>query len=421
MKTRFDSLITFSPFLAFREQNLCGDIKRHFFAAILVCVLHPLSAQELPVGVRFDTTSLVRKGNFGDNWCQTWAADDNIYTMLDDGNGWWGSKEKLEGTPDKEGAMFIQIRGDQNFGDEDVSKMPGYPINQAISPYYAYGTVSVDSTIYVWLWRSDKDYWYSRPIGNRLLYTKDLGQSFYRWNGQLETQRRYSDTDPDSFFFYKEDPKYHIDRDSYAFNWLAFCQNGKNNEEAKDDYVYMYSPEQHEPRNLAMIRVHKDHILDKSQYEYFKGWKGKKAKWTQDMKQRGVNLKYPAAGKDREWMWASWFPSVVYNKGLDRYIMTSYGISDPGKKFWDGWCRDCKYPASIGFWHAENPWGPWKQFYYEDYFYADNEQNRTYGFKLSPKWISEDGKKMVLIWSDAANNHSTNYKWNQMEIEILTE
>ena len=101
--------------------------------------------------------------------------------------------------------------------------------------------------------------------------------------------------------------------------------------------------------------------------------------------------------------------------------MTSYGIKDPSKGFWDGWCRDCPLPGSIGFWYSENPWGPWKQFYYKDAFYPDNKENRTYGIKLSPKWISKDGKKMVLIWSDAGNNHSTYYKWNQMEIEIVTD
>lgn len=393
-------------------------------ACILLTILgftQAAFAQKIPKGVKFEKTTLVRKGNFGDNWCQTWAADDNIYTMLDDGNGWWGTKEKLVGNPDMEGAMYIRISGDQNFADKDVQKMPGYPLNQGISPFYAYGTVSVDSTIYVWLWKSETATWYSRPIANRLLYTKDLGRSFHRWDGKLETQAKYLETDSSSFFFYKEDPQHHLDRDAYAFNWIAFCQYGKNNEAAKDEYIYMYSPEQHEPRNLGMIRVHKDHMLDKKKYEYFKGWNEDEAEWTSDMTQRGINLKYPSGGKDREWMWASWFPSVVYNKGLGLYIMTSYGISDPGKKFWDGWCSDCKYPASIGFWYSENPWGPWKQFYYQDYFYADSKDNRTYGFKLSPKWISEDGKKMVLIWSDAGDNHSTYYRWNQMEIEILIE
>ncbi len=43
-------------------------------------------------------------------------------------------------------------------------------------------------------------------------------------------------------------------------------------------------------------------------------------------------------------------------------------------------------------------------FHYEDYWIVDNEKNRTYQPKLSPKWISEDGTQMVLIWSDAMKN-----------------
>jgi hypothetical protein len=378
-------------------------------------------AKMVPVGVIFNDGTIVRKGNYGDNWCQTWASDGNIYTMLDDGNGWWGEKIKSKERVGWQGSMCLQITGDESFTDSDVMRMEGWPDNHVTSPLYAYGTVSVDGTLYVWLWKSETDTWYRRPVANRLLYSPDLGKTFYRWTGQKETEETFNESDSDSFFFYKEDPKLHMDREAYAFNWIAFCQNGKDNAAAKDDYVYMYAPEQDEPRNLAVIRVQKNHVLDKSEYEYFKGWNGRAAGWTKDMNHRDVNLQYPEAPEGREWMWASWFPSVVYNEGLDLYIMVSYGVTDENKDFWDGWCSNCKYPACIGFWYSETPFGPWKQFYYQEDFFVDRKENRTYGFKLSPKWISEDGKKMVLIWSDASDGHTTNYKWNQMEIELVVE
>lgn len=390
------------------------------FTLTLLSFGYSYSQKKFPVGVNFQFSTITRKGYFGDNWCQTWAADDNIYTMLDDGNGWWGSEEKLKGLPDWQGSMLLQISGNENFGADNVKKMPGWPVNIVNSPLYAYGTLAVDSTIYIWLWKSETDTWYRRPVANRLLYTMDFGKTIYRWNGELETHATFSNLDSGSFFFYKEDPAWKLDRDAYAFNWIAFCQNGKANSAAKDNYIYMYSPEQKNIRELSVIRVHKNYMLDKSKYEYFKGWNGGKPEWTSKMKERGVNLLYPEC-YEGDWMWASWFPSVVYNPGLDLYIMVSYGVTDPGKNYWDGWCSKCQYPASVGFWYAENPWGPWIQFHYVDKFYADREENRAYGFKLSPKWISEDGKKMVLIWSDAGDNHSTNYKWNQMEIEIITE
>ncbi|MCG8310658.1 MAG: DUF4185 domain-containing protein [Cytophagales bacterium] len=378
--------------------------------------------KKIPTGVKFHKDTFARKGSLGDNWCQTWAADNHIYTMMDDGNGWWGSDKKEEAN-NQSGSMCIQIRGDADFTDVDVTRVTGWPENDASSPLYAYGTVSVDSTIYVWLWKSQSDSWYMRAVANRLLYSPDFGQTFYRWNGEKETEETFGETDSSSFFFYKEDPKWKIDRFAYAFNWIAFCQNGKDNSSAKDNYVYMYAPEQHEPRSLGIIRVDKKQILDKSKYEYFKSWDGEAPEWTKDMTKRGVNLQYPERRTDGEWIWSSWFPSVVYNEGLDLYIMVSYALSNEGtKEFWDLWCnRGCEYPACLGFWYAENPWGPWEQFHYTEYFYADSEDNRAYGFKLNPKWISTDGKRMQLIWSDFGDDHSTYYRWNQMEIEILTK
>lgn len=375
-------------------------------------------SERLPVGVKFHYKTLTRKGHFGDNWCQTWAADDNIYTMMDDGNGWWGDTGKTEEHIGWAGSMCLQISGDENFGAEHVKKMEGWPESPVHSPLYAYGTICVNDTLFVWLWKSERDSWYQRPVANRLLFSPDLGNTFYRWNGQLETEDTFSEYDSSAFFFYKEDPVWKDDRDAYAFNWISFCQSGRNNSLAKDEYIYMYAPEQAEPDRLTVIRVPKYHLRDRDKYEYFKEWNMSEDVWTSDMTERGVNLQYPERRSDGEWIWASWFPDVVYNPGLDLYIMVSYGVSDEGKEFWSGWCRDCAYPASIGFWYSRTPYGPWKQFYYEEYFYADGPDNRTYGFKLSPKWISEDGKKMTLIWSDAANNHTTNYRWNQMQIEL---
>ena len=382
----------------------------------IACTNH---SEKLPVDVKFHFETISRKGNFGDNWCQTWAADDNIYCMLDDGNGWWGDTEKTKDLFGWSGSMCLQIRGDEDFGPEDVKRMEGWPENPAPSPLYAYGTLSVNDTIFVWLWKSERDRWYHRPVANRLLYSPDLGKTFYRWNGQLETEDTFGDYDSSAFFFYKEDPVRKDGRDAYAFNWISFCQSGRNNTLAKDDYVYMYAPEQYDPSRLAVIRVQKNQIRNRNKYEYFKEWNNSEAVWTGNMNERGVNLQYPKNRSDGEWMWPSWLPDVVYNPGLNLYIMVSYGISDKGKDFWSGWCRDCALPSSLGFWYSKTPYGPWKQFYYEDYFDADRPENRTYGFKLNPKWISDDGKKMILIWSDAGDDHSTNYKWNQMEIELI--
>ena len=39
----------------------------------------------------------------------------------------------------------------------------------------------------------------------------------------------------------------------------------------------------------------------------------------------------------------------------------------------------------------------WREFFYTDYWVDDEPGNRTYQPKRSPKWISDDGRKMVLL------------------------
>lgn len=74
--------------------------------------------------------------------------------------------------------------------------------------------------------------------------------------------------------------------------------------------------------------------------------------------------------------------------------------------------------GSLGVYYSENPWGPWTQFFYDEEWVVDHPDNRTYQPKLSPKWISEDGTEMVLIWSDQMYNWNTNYRWNQLKFKI---
>ena len=100
-----------------------------------------------------------------------------------------------------------------------------------------------------------------------------------------------------------------------------------------------------------------------------------------------------------------------------------HGMSNSDEDYYHSWMHT--ESGSLGLWYSENAYGPWTQFHYLEYWTVDDASNRTYQPKLSPKWISEDGKKMTLIWSDAMKNeqgkfHSINYVWNQMEIEIET-
>jgi hypothetical protein len=384
----------------------------------------------VPMGIKIHWETLQRKGCRGDNWCMTWAADDNIYTMMDDGGGFHAYKPEW-------GTRLWRIPGNEDFTAEQAVPVSGWPFTDGRSPFYGYGTYSVRGRIYTWLWKSETDRGYSRPVANRLLYTDDFGKTFFRWDGTKVTAANFSDTDKESFFFYQEDPRPKAGREAYAFNWIAFCQNGKDNSAAKDDYVYMYCVEQHDVTRLSMIRVPQDKVTDRSAYEYLQEVLGEQAVWTSDMARRGATITYPAMNYNGDdWLWCSWHPSVVYNPGLDCYIMVSYGISDGSKDFFSGWCSHCRHSATVGMWHARNPWGPWTQFYYQTEWKSPDDPpaewgfsgaaSRTYQFKFNPKWIYDNGRTMYLIWSDAGGRwdsphygHSDYwYRWNQVKITL---
>jgi len=61
----------------------------------------------------------------------TWAGDDNIYTVMDDGIGF--GKDESEW-----GSKLLRISGDEDFDVSDVQEAEGWPYTKAAdSPFYA--------------------------------------------------------------------------------------------------------------------------------------------------------------------------------------------------------------------------------------------------------------------------------------------
>ncbi len=371
-----------------------------------------------PVGVTFHTNTIQSLGDHkaGDNWCQTWAADDNVYSMLDDGYGFNGGKFwynnvpiRLSGGPDS--IAFTELNS-------------GYPEYEVRGGYYGYGIISIDSTLYTFVSISQTNS-FGFFHGNKLFYSPDFGANWYNHIGEPAAEKQW-DTTRDQVFFWKEDPVMKDSVEGYAFSMIAFCQNGKDNEHADetgDPYVYLYSPEPEESWKLNMARVRKDQILDKASYEYFIGYDAEnEPAWTSEIRKRGVVYEFPF---EESWGWYSWMPSVVWNEQLGYYIMVNYGSRFGKSKgrypgsYWNDYMHDAT--CSIGFWYAEQPWGPWHQIYYEPNFTPFGESDRAYQTKLNPKWIEDDGRSMYLVWSDAKDRWTTHYLWNQMKVTFELE
>ncbi len=383
-----------------------------------------------PSGIEFKPETLKRVGSRGDNWCITWAKDGSQVTSMCDGN-WLNFKNAYGGFHNH----LYRITGDaRDFNREDI---PNYPeFGGGPGSWFGYGIISVGGDIFSAISKTPGESWSGPFRGVKLLKSPDNGKSWFRVDrngeelllGVHDSMRNV--VNKNEMFFFEESGIPHVSQHAYPFSFMGFVQAGQDNSASDDGYVYIYSPEGAQSNKLLLARVLKGKLGNRGEWQYFTHYNNnKEPQWTKDLDKRGTVYSFPEKNNSGNYFgWYSWLPSVVWNEGLGLYIMANGGtyggqtMTNSDKDYYDWWMHT--ETGSLGFWYSKKPFGPWKQFFYTDKWTVDNEKNRTYQPKLSPKWISDDGKKMILIWSDAMKNdkgqsHSVNYIWNQMEIEIV--
>ena len=410
-----------------------NSISIYLLASLLVFTscsgLQKKEKTNIPLGVEFKKETLKRLGASGDNWCTTWAKDNSQITSMCDGN-WL----KLDNPYGGFHNHLFRILGEANdFQREDIPNYPDFSTGEG--SWFGYGIVAVDDDVYSVVSKTPGESWSGPFTGIKLLKSSDNGNSWNRIDkhghelfiAAKDSMRNVVNNE--EMFFLEEFGIPHKEQMAYPFSFVDFVQNGQNNSAAKDDFIYIYSPEGAYAHKLTLARVSKEKIGVRNEWQFFTNYdKKNQPVWTNNIDERGYVYEYPAkSSKEHYFGWYSWVPSVVWNKGLGLYIMVNggtyggHGMTDSDKDYYDRWMHT--ETGSLGFWYSENPYGPWKQFFYTDYWTVDNPKNRTYQPKLSPKWISEDGSEMILIWSDAMANdkgqsHTDNYIWNQMKIKI---
>ncbi|MBT6144257.1 MAG: DUF4185 domain-containing protein [Gemmatimonadetes bacterium] len=380
----------------------------------------------IPLSATFDYGTIERSG-YGDNSSQTWASDDQVYANMSDGEGW--AEE-----PYYRSRLWRIAGGPQGFTPSDV---PGYLDLRGrphhVSPWFAYGIISVDGTIYQYISHTgEHDRWGAPFHGILMVQSPDHGKSWYLHDGREVTGQHVSSETPELMFNWQVAPGRRDgagDMEGHAFAWVEVVQMGQDNQLAKDDFIYVYSPYAPQSEQLNLARVPKGRITDWSAYEFFQAHRTDgTATWTQSVDARGVVHEFPTRTGSAHFGWFSWLPSIVWNEALGLYIMVNGGTY-PGSglsagEYWEHWSHSKS--GSIGLYWAANPWGPWHEFFYDSCFTTVDDDDRTYQPKLSPKWMSADGTQMWMIWSDrggavdAEKQTSTNrfYKWNQMRFDI---
>ena len=289
-------------------------------------------------------SSIMRAAKGSDNWPITWADDGHMYTTYGDGWGFEGINETQ-----KLSLGFARIEGDaENWEGFDIDSA-GEKTGSGPAGEKGSGILMVNGVLYLWVRNADNQ-------GKECRVAKSTDYS-KKWEW--------------------------ADWKFAQFGYCTFINYGKNYAGARDDYVYMVTPDKpsayEAADQFALTRVPKDSIMDRPSYEFFVDLDGNDNPiWSSNINERGSVFTHEN-GALRS--------ALTYNAALSRYIWWQ-GIPDPDLD---------ERSALLGFgvYDAPEPWGPWTTVYYTEAW--DIGPGETASFPT--KWMSEDGKTMYLVSS----------------------
>jgi hypothetical protein len=285
-----------------------------------------------------------------DKFPMTWSDDGNLYTVFGDGRGFANPPIEMklsmgwahvEGSPDAYVAINIRS-ADETTGDGASGKK-------------GTGVLSIEGVLYLLVANADNsgeqcELWFS---SDRAVNWTDVG-----WNWE-------------------------------EFGDCSFLNFGRDYEGARDEYVYMFSPNTPdsyvETDSYVLARAPKSGIKTESNWEYFSGTASSPA-WSSRIADRTPVFTH-RGGCNRI--------DVTYNPGIGRYLMVSRARNR----------SQGDNPNHFSIYEAAEPWGPWKTVYYtESSLPGMSKMNASSGGwgesqRIPSKWISADGRTIHLVYA----------------------
>jgi CubicO group peptidase (beta-lactamase class C family) len=282
--------------------------------------------------------SIVRKAHDSDIWPLTWADDDTQYTAYGDGRGF----EPF--VPEKLSMGFARIDGGpSDFAGMNIRSPTGERKGDGRNGLKASGILMVDKALYLWV---------RNATNSQLAWSKDHGQS-WAWSEWKFTT---------------------------SFGCPTFLNFGKNYAGARDDFVYVYSPNNSSAYEAAdrfvLGRVPRNQITNRLAYEFLERVaEDGTPTWTEQIADRGAV--FESASK-------CYRSNVTYNTGLKRYL----------------WCQtlpggDARFEGGFAVYDAPEPWGPWTEVFYTERWDVGPGESSSF----PTRWMSPDGKVVWLVFS----------------------
>ncbi len=294
--------------------------------------------------------SVIRLAKGSDCWPATWADDGDLYTAYGDG---WGF---LPFTDVKLSNGLAKVSGDPPaVKGTNIRSMTGEKVGQGKFGEKASGMLMVDDVLYM-LVRNAQN--------SSLMWSENYGKDWEQADWKFDV----------------------------SFGYPTFLNYGKNYEDARNKYVYIYSHDESSAYknsdNFILARVPKNQIKDWRNYEYFAGYdEFENPKWSEDIRKRKSIFENP--GK-------CYRSGITFNKGLGKYIWCqTIQMSPPEGHAFNGGQSDVRFRGGLGIFESSNPWGPWKTVYYTRNWDIGPGETSS----LPTKWMSEDGRQCYLLFS----------------------
>lgn len=323
-------------------------------------------------GITFNFATLDERAPGSDNWAITWADDDHQYTTWGDGGGFGGSDDS-----GRVSLGFARVEGPKN-SYQGINVWGGY--NAENPPQFtgkSYGIISIDGEM--WMWRCGDASGPSAYDFQELYKSTDHSATWVNQGVSFSKQSDFNDSFP-------------------LFYAITFCQFGKDYNNARDNYVYMYAPEAYAnnnfdvqyPGQISLMRVDKSQLSNKAAYKFFAGLdQGGNPLWTSSLSNRKPAFEDSVNGVQRT--------SVSYNEGLGRYFLITQQIS-----------KNKNSNGHIGIYDAPEPWGPWTTVLFENAWTLGLQTYyRNVYWNFSNKWLSSDGKDFVLVYTGQGDEWGT--------------
>jgi CubicO group peptidase (beta-lactamase class C family) len=273
-----------------------------------------------------------------DNWPITWGDDDALYAAYGDG---FGFEPRL---PERLSLGFARVKGSPTrIAGQNTRSSSGEQKGDGPQGRKASGLLMIDGTLFMWV----------RNAGNsQLAWSTDHAKT-WTWSDWKFTE---------------------------SFGCPTFLNFGRDYAGARDNFVYVYSPDvntAYQPADhLVLARAPKERIRERDAYEFFvRVEPNGNVIWSREIADRGPVFSNPGAVCRSH---------ITYNPALKRYLLVMIGHA-----------IDSRFAGGFGVYDAPEPWGPWTTAFYTDAWDVGPGESASF----PSKWLSADGRSAWLVFS----------------------